>query len=221
MHVHLKEREQIRSMGFGMTNDVMQSDQLVISNIAVEYFHQLFNSSRPDCVQEVVSQVDSVVTPDMNGSLLHQFSGEEIRRALFQMSPSKAPGPDGMTALFFQKYWHIVGDDVSNAILDFFASGRMLGSVNFTNIVLIPKVKNPEAMTQFRPISLCNVLYKIVSKVLVNRMKSILPRVISDSQSAFVPGRLITDNVIMAFEVLHISRIWVWVTTFRWPPNWI
>ncbi len=193
----------------------------MISNIAVEYFHQLFNSSRPDYVQEVVSQVDSIVTPDMNGSLLHQFSGEEIRRALFQMSPSKAPGPDGMTALFFKKYWHIVDDDVSNAILDFFASGRMLGSVNFTNIVLIPKVKSPEAMTQFRPISLCNVLYKIVSKVLVNRMKSILPKVISNSQSAFVLGRLIIDNVIMAFEVLHISRIWVWVTTFRWPPNWI
>ena len=101
-------------------NDVLQTDQLVISNIVVEYFHQLFNSSRPDCIQEVVSQVDSIVTPDMNVSLLHQFSGEEIRRALFQMSPSKAPGPDGMIALFFQKYWHIVGDDVSNSILDFF-----------------------------------------------------------------------------------------------------
>ena len=101
-------------------NDIMQSDQLVISNIAVEYFHQLFNSSNPDCIQEVVSQVDSVVTPDMNESLLCQVSGEEIQRTLFQMSPSKAPKLDGMTALFFQKYWHIVGDNVSNAILDFF-----------------------------------------------------------------------------------------------------
>uniref|UniRef100_A0A2N9F4Z0 Reverse transcriptase domain-containing protein n=1 Tax=Fagus sylvatica TaxID=28930 RepID=A0A2N9F4Z0_FAGSY len=152
MHVHLKEKEEIRSMGSGMRT----------------MFCKLISWR----------QVDSVVTPDMNVSLLHQFSGEKIRRALFQMSPSKAPGPDG----------------------------RMLGSINFTNIVLIPKVKNPEAMTQFRPISLCNVLYKIVSKVLANRMKSILLRVISDSQSAFVPGRLITDNVIMAFKVLHYLK---------------
>ena len=122
------------------------------------------------------------------------------------MSPSKAPGPDGMTALFFQKYWHIVGEDVSLAILDFFRSGRMLGSINFTNIVLIPKVKNPESMSQFRPINLCNVLYKIISKVLVNRMKVILPNIISDSQSAFILGRMISDNVIMAFEVLHYLK---------------
>ncbi len=134
------------------------------------------------------------------------FSCEEIQYALFQMSPSKAPGPDGMTALFFKKYWHIVGNDVTLAILDFFSSGCMLSSANFTNIVLIPKVKSPESMSQFRPISLLNVLYKIISKVLINRMKTVLPRVILDSQSAFVPGRMITDNVIMTFEVLHYLK---------------
>jgi hypothetical protein len=185
---------------------VWQNEAATISNIAVDYFHNLFASSNPDCIREVVDQVDAIVTPQMNDDLLREFSSEEIHRALFQMSPSKAPGPDGMTDLFFQKFWHIIGEDVSFAILDFFRSGRMLGSINFTNIVLIPKVKNPESMSQFRPISLCNVLYKIISKVLVNRMKVILPNIISDSQSAFIPGRLISDNVIMAFEVLHYLK---------------
>jgi hypothetical protein len=172
----------------------------------VDYFHNLFATSHLDSIDDVVCNVEAVVTPDMNDAMLKPFSSEEIRRALFQMSPCKAPSPDSMTALFFQKYWHIVGVDVTFAILDFLNSGSMLGSINFTKIALISKVKNPKSMAKFRPISLCNVLYKIASKVLVNKMKPILPQVISDSQSAFVPSRLITDNVIMAFEVLHYLK---------------
>ena len=206
-HACASQRKKVNTIvGLQDQNGVWSSDPVVIKDTAVAYFHNLFVSSNPDAIDEVVQHVEGVVTPNMNEALLRPFSNEEIHHALFQMCPSKAPGPDGMTALFFQKYWHIVGDDVTLAILDFFSSGCMLGSINFTNIVLIPKVKSPESMTQFRPISLCNVLYKIVSKVLVNRMKGVLPSVISDSQSAFVPGRMISDNVIMAFEVLHYLK---------------
>ena len=187
-------------------NGEWQTDQGVLGTMAVDYFNNLFSTSSPHAISEVTSQVDSVVSEDMNDSLLATFTEDEIRQALFQMSPSKAPGPDGMTVLFFQKYWHIVGPDVIAVVLDFLNTGRMLSSTNFTNIVLIPKVKSPANMTQFRPISLCNVLYKIVAKVLVNRMKAILPCVISDSQSAFVSGRMITDNVIISFEVLHYLK---------------
>jgi hypothetical protein len=144
----------------------------------------------------------------MNTSLLQPYTSAEIREALFQMNPTKAPGPDGngMNALFYQKFWHIIGNDVTKAIIEFFQSGKMLKSINYTHIALIPKVKAPESMTQFRPISLCNVMYKIISKVLANRLKLVLNHVISGNQSAFVPERLITDNILVAFEALHYLK---------------
>ena len=104
---------------------------------------------------------------------------------------------------FYQNLWHIIGDSVVLAVLDFLNNGNMLSDINNTNIVLIPKVQNPKSLSEFRPISLCNVIYKIISKVLANRLKQVLPQIISSTQSAFLPGRLITDNVLVAYETLH------------------
>ena len=95
---------------------------------------------------------------------------------------------------------------VTNALLDCLNSGKMLGSLNFTNIVLIPKVKALEHISQFQPINLCNVLYKIIFKVIVNRMKTMLSSVIFYCQSAFVPGKMITDNIIVSFEMLYYLK---------------
>ena len=108
-----------------------------------------------------------------------------------------------MNVIFYQKFWHIVGDDVVFAVLDFLNNENMLLEINHTNIVLIPKVKDLEKMSDFRPISLCNVIYKIISKVLANRLKQVLPHIISPTQSTFVSGRLITHNVLVAYETLH------------------
>lgn len=111
---------------------------------------------------------------------------------------------------FYQNNWEVVGDEVCNAVLTFFRTGHLDGFINHTHIDLIPKLANPSRVTEFRPISLCNVLYKIVAKVLANRLKCILPLIISSNESAFIPGRLISDNILIAYETLHSmhSRMW-------------
>ncbi|XP_062005945.1 uncharacterized protein LOC133723131 [Rosa rugosa] len=143
------------------------------------------------------------VLPHMNDDLLQPYTDDEIKRALFQMHPSKSPGPDGMSPFFYQKYWHIVGFDVCVAIRNFLEKGDIWAASNFTHLCLIPKVKNPTVASHFRPIALCNVLYRISSKVIANRLKKWLPEIISPLQSAYVPGRLISDNTLVATEAAH------------------
>ncbi|KAL0378826.1 UNVERIFIED_CONTAM: hypothetical protein Sradi_3188100 [Sesamum radiatum] len=142
----------------------------------------------------------------MNEQLVQPFTASEVRNALFSMSPFKSPGPDGMPPLFFQKLWHIVGSDVTRSVLSMLNDVHLLHKMNFTHIVLIPKRTNPETVSHFRPISLCNTMVKIASKCVANRLKLILDHVISPSQSAFIPNRLITDNVLIAFELNHFVK---------------
>ena len=119
------------------------------------------------------------------------------------MYPLKAPGPNGMPPLFFQKFWSIVGGVVTKIVLDFLNLGIASPKFNETHIVLVPKTNSPKRVTEFRPISLCNVIYKMASKTLANKLKKILPSIISDIQSAFMNGKLIIDNVLVAFEMMH------------------
>ena len=154
-------------------------------------------------MEECLNAIQSKITDDMWEVLSSEYTTEEVKVALFQMGPTKAPGPDGMNALFYKKFWHVVGDTVVLAVLDFLNNGNMLPEINHTNIVLIPKIRNPVKMSNFRLISLCNVIYKIISEVLANILKYVLPQIISPIQGAFVLGRLITNNVLVAFETLH------------------
>ncbi|CAN1835217.1 Transposon TX1 uncharacterized 149 kDa protein [Linum perenne] len=119
------------------------------------------------------------------------------------MRGDKSPGPDGFSAFFFQNSWDLVGKDFIAGVRFFFETSSMPRKVNATTLALIPKVPNASSMAQFRPISCCNVVYKCITKVLANRIGGILPLVISNSQSTFVKGRIITDNVLMAQELVN------------------
>ena len=175
----------------------VQTCALPISGVAVNYFENLFKVGTCKRMEDCLNTIIPKISPDMQQVLSNAFSVDEVKTSLFQMGSTK------MNALFYQKFWHVAGDMVINVVLDFLNFGYMVPKINYTHIVLIPKIKSPENIFDFRPISLCNVIYKIISKVLANRLKQILPHIISLTQSAFVPGRLITNNVLVAYETLH------------------
>jgi hypothetical protein len=174
-----------------------------VENAFVEYFSNLYRSNDGGAAEVDMQGLEGRVSNEMNTSLLKEFSKEEVHAALRQMAPMKAPGPDGLPADFFLDNWDTVGEEVSQIVLYALNFGVMNKGMNFTYIALIPKIKSPEKVSDFRPISLCNVIYKLVSKVLANRLKVWLPKIISPYQSAFIQGRLITDNIIAAYETLH------------------
>lgn len=157
-------------------------------------------------MKEALAVVDPVIIGDMNDRLTRSVSEEEIKTAVFQLGSLKAPGPDGYPGFFYQHYWEAIGPEVCRAIQCFFERGYLLKEMNQTNLVLIPKIKTLEKLSQFRPISLCNFHLKIIPKILANRLKGILGGIISPNQSAFVPGRLIQDNILVAYEAFHFLK---------------
>jgi len=190
--------------GLENKDGVWCTEKAELTRIISDFYSDLFSSSNPVINDDDISGLSSRVSAEQNSMLTAPFSAEEIRVALFQMNPSKAPGLDGMTTNFYQKFWPTVGDTVVKACLGFLNDGIAIPEeFNKARVVLIPKKDKPRSMGDLRPISLCNVSFKIISKALANRLKCVLPSVISENQSAFVPGRLISDNLLVASEVLH------------------
>ncbi|KAK2422548.1 hypothetical protein QL285_033075 [Trifolium repens] len=151
-----------------------------VERIFVDYFTEMFTSSDPIEVEKTCEVVAGKLNVDQVMWCSQPFSREEVEEAIYQMHPLKAPGPDGLPALFYQKYWNIVGTEVCKLVLDILNNSTSPKSVNNTFIVLIPKCKNPNSPKDFRPISLCNVIMKIVTKTIANRLKSILPDIIDE-----------------------------------------
>lgn len=130
----------------------------------------------------------------------------EIKTATFQLGASKAPGPDGLPAGFFQKYWEIVGSSVTAFVHEVFQSGKVPERTNQSIICLLPKEESPDDISKFRPICLANVIIKIISKVIADRVKRVIGDLTGEWQTSFVPGRQATNNVIIAQEMLHMVR---------------
>ncbi|KAK5812500.1 hypothetical protein PVK06_027931 [Gossypium arboreum] len=177
-----------------------------MATIAKNYFQDLFMLRGISNLKSILERVERCIIEDINAKLMTKYTAEEIWTALKSIGPTKAPDDDGFPAIFFQKCWHIVGSEVTSFCLKILNQGREVESINVTNIFLIPKISQSTDMKNFRPISLCNVLYKILTKVVANRFQNVLEVCIDEAQSAFVPGRLITNNVLVAYEIMHTLK---------------
>jgi hypothetical protein len=175
--------------------------------MALEFYENLFRSEGTSNMNRVLDHIPHRVTAEMNQFLNAPFDDAEVKTALFQMFPMKAPGPDGFPAHFFQRNRDVCGEELTKMVLKVLNGDELPTDINGTFIVLIPKVQNPVPLSQFRPISLCNVVYKIISKALANRLKKVLPDIISEEQSAFVPGRIITDNILVAYITYALTGL--------------
>ena len=179
------------------------TDRREIQKHFVEKFKTLFNEEEEEFPKNLENLITPCITEKENMELCRIPIQSEIKQKLFQLQSLKALGPDGFPVLFYKKYWAIVGESVTRAITSFFQAGRMPDEVNNSFIVLIPKSQSPTSFNHYRPISLCNIVYKIITKLLVSRLRNILHKLISPTQATFIPGRWIAKNQVIVHEMLH------------------
>lgn len=187
-------------------NGNLQRSKASKGEVAVVYFTDLYKSSNPDDFHQLFQVFQAKVTNSMNEILIQPVSKEEVKEAVFSTKPSSAPGSDGMTGLFYQRYWDVVGSQVKMEVHNFFDQGTFTCEWNYTQLCLLPNIVKLIRMSDLRPISLCSVLYKVMSKVMVKRLQSFLENIISPTQSAFVSERLISDKIVIAHELIHALR---------------
>jgi hypothetical protein len=150
------------------------TEQLDFKVVVRDFYLEMFTWQEALDVESILDFVLMKVTDHMNDEPIEPFMAEEVEKALFIMGANKAPSLDGFMAGFYHHHWKLLGPSVTRGVLDFINGGDMLDEVNRTTIVLILKVRNPQEMKNFRPISLCNVLYKLCSKVLANHLRGFL-----------------------------------------------
>ncbi|XP_059654907.1 uncharacterized protein LOC132301687 [Cornus florida] len=182
------------------TTGELSSDSNTIKEWLVNFYTDLYNENGATNAEVInprkqISQEDSCAIDQC-------FTTEEIKNVTMQFKPDKAPGPDGFPTRFFQKFWEIVGQDVVNGVLHFFNNGNLPKGVNSTFLTLIPKSNHGDKIANYRPITLCNITYKIISKLLAYRLSSVLPNLIGPEQSAFIKNRRLHDNFLLVNDLV-------------------
>jgi hypothetical protein len=181
-------------------NIVSANDE--INKVATDFYRDLFGPSQVSSINMSNFHMNRLSEED-HFLLTAPFTIEEIKLVVFSLKHNSATGPDGIPAEFFQDFWELIHIDLWNLFKDFYDGVLDIKRLNFGLVTLIPKVDNPTDMRNFRPIYLLNVCYKIITKVLTNRLASCITKVISIYQYGFIKGRYIMDGVVSLNEILH------------------
>lgn len=181
------------------------SEPKALGNMVTDYYKQLFTDSgsfEPFCISGCFPRLDD----DWKNEISRPVTDEEIRSTIGFMGNFKAPGSDGLQAIFYKSQWSIVGPAVCSLIKAIFQEPSKVSELNETLITLVPKVEPVTSIKEMRPISLCNVTYKAVTKILSQRLRVMLDKLISPVQCSFVPNRQSRDNIIITQEVIHSMK---------------
>ncbi|KAL2253011.1 UNVERIFIED_CONTAM: hypothetical protein Sindi_0095800 [Sesamum indicum] len=200
-----KRRVARRILQINDDNGTIHTEPEEIINEFVCYYQNLLGGNRRQITLDIGflrPLARHILSNEEAGHLILAFTPDDVKQAVFDIADDKAPGPDGYSSGFFKAAWPVVGQEVTKAVLEFFSTGKLLKQVNSTLLALIPKVHTPMTVGDFRPISCCNVLYKIIAKLLVQRLSVVLDKIISPYQGAFILGRSIWDNILLAQELL-------------------
>nr|GMC90863.1 Vestitone reductase [Ipomoea batatas] len=204
-HDVVKKSNRDRSISCILNQNGQPTSSLAqVGDLFVDFFKDLLGSSR----NRMLSRADflsngPLISSSQHAVLTKEVSNQEIKDALFDVDDKKSPGPDGYSAAFFKKNWEVIGEDLTDAVHEFFQSGQLLKHINYTVIALIPKTQQANVVGDFWPISCCNVIYKVISKVLAERLSNVLPSLIDRAQAAFIGGRSMSDNIFLAQELIR------------------
>ncbi|XP_058783255.1 uncharacterized protein LOC131657925 [Vicia villosa] len=186
-------------------NDSIVTDKNSLENHIVEHFQNLFNNNA--VLQEDSSLhnvIPNMISDQTNALLTMVPTEDEIKHSVFSLKADSAPGPDGFGGSFYHHYWDIIKGDVTNAVSQFFLHGWIPKGYNANSIVLIPKSKDAETLSDYRPIALANFKFKIITKILADRLASLLPSLISFEQKGFIKGRNIRDGICLTSEAINL-----------------
>eukprot|EP00253_Pinus_taeda_P005752 PITA_05752 len=165
--------------------------------------HKDQGEDRRQAIRKITNNIPKIITEDQNELLMHPILPQEVDEAMKQLKEGKAPGPDGFTTTFFHSFWDMLKEEVWQIVEESRAMRWLLPSLNATFLTLIPKEEDSITPDKFRPIALYNVIYKVISKVIANRLKPLLPGLISPEQSGYVEGRHIMDGILLSHEIIH------------------